>query len=149
MRDKLSLYLIAIIVLILVPIGSQAKWEPKEKTKKYDEGLQRVLVLDGSNVHNVGELQMHVANWGNFGSWPGSANTFSEAPSAPVETGSSKAVSARAQPRGSGEAAGPRQRVMGTLDSRLDEVKGVSRTYAGKLRRLEAAAHNVTVNPSE
>jgi len=60
----------------------------------------------------------------------------SEAPSAPVETGNSKAVAACRQPGGSREAARPRQRVMGTLDSRLDVLKGVSRTYAGKLRRL-------------
>jgi hypothetical protein len=46
------------------------------------------MVLDGSNVHNVGELQMHVGNWGNFGSWPGSANAFSEAPSAQWPAGS-------------------------------------------------------------
>jgi hypothetical protein len=60
--------------------------------KKKDKGAipdpQRILVLDGSNVHNVGELQMHVGNWGNFGSWPGSANTFSEAPSAQWPAGS-------------------------------------------------------------
>jgi hypothetical protein len=46
------------------------------------------LVLTGENVHNVGELQMHVGNWGNFGSLPGSANTFSEAPSAQWPAGS-------------------------------------------------------------
>ncbi|MCK5650371.1 MAG: hypothetical protein KAJ42_03295, partial [Gemmatimonadetes bacterium] len=64
------------------------------------------------------------------------AEPIPEAPSPPVETGSSKAVSVCRQPRGSGEAARPRPRVMGTLDSRLDVLKGVSRTYAGKLRRL-------------
>ena len=24
------------------------------------------MVLDGSTVHNIGDLQMHVGNWGNF-----------------------------------------------------------------------------------
>jgi hypothetical protein len=51
-------------------------------------GPQRVLVLDGSTVHNVGELQMHVGNWGQFGSWPGSGLPFSEAPSAQWPAGS-------------------------------------------------------------
>jgi hypothetical protein len=42
----------------------------------------RVLVLDGSCVHNVGELQMHMSNWGIFGSMPSSSLPFSFAPSA-------------------------------------------------------------------
>ncbi|MFH1754557.1 MAG: hypothetical protein ABIA59_02530, partial [Candidatus Latescibacterota bacterium] len=51
-------------------------------------GVDRVLVLDGSNVHNVGELQMHVGNWGLFGSYPGSGFPFSDAPSAQWPAGS-------------------------------------------------------------
>jgi hypothetical protein len=46
------------------------------------------MVLDGSNVHNVGELHMHVGNWGIFGSRPGSAEVFSESPSAQWPAGS-------------------------------------------------------------
>jgi len=61
---------------------------PPEETKKGQNGPQRTFVLDGSNVHNVGELQMHVGNWGQFGSWPGSGLTFSEAPSAQWPAGS-------------------------------------------------------------
>jgi hypothetical protein len=41
----------------------------------------RILVLDGSTVHNVDRVLLHVGNWGEFGSEPGSANTFSFAPS--------------------------------------------------------------------
>ncbi len=62
--------------------------DPKADKKKGAGGPQRILVLSGENVHNVGELQMHVGNWGNFGSRPGSANTFSEAPSAQWPAGS-------------------------------------------------------------
>jgi hypothetical protein len=40
------------------------------------------LVLDGSNVHDVGELAIHVGNWGMLGSMPGSNQSFSHAPSA-------------------------------------------------------------------
>ncbi len=61
---------------------------PSEVTKKGQTGPNRIFVLDGSNVHNVGELQMHVGNWGQFGSWPGSGLTFSEAPSAQWPAGS-------------------------------------------------------------
>jgi hypothetical protein len=46
------------------------------------------MVLDGSNVHNVGELHMHVGNWGEFGSRPGGGERFSEAPSAQWPAGS-------------------------------------------------------------
>jgi hypothetical protein len=57
--------------------------------QKDDKGLNRVLVLDGSNVHNVGELQMHIGNWGLFGSWPTAGSPFSSAPSAqwPADSG--------------------------------------------------------------
>ncbi|HEX6792144.1 MAG TPA: hypothetical protein VF247_12605 [Candidatus Krumholzibacteria bacterium] len=61
---------------------------PPEELKKGQLGPQRIFVLDGSNVHNVGELQMHVGNWGNFGSWPNSGFTFAEAPSAQWPAGS-------------------------------------------------------------
>jgi len=48
-----------------------------------------VLVLDGSNIHNVGELQMHVSNWGEFGSRPDVGLPYSWGPSAqwPAGTG--------------------------------------------------------------
>ena len=52
-------------------------------------GPQRVRVQDGSTVHNVGELQMHVGNWGIFGSRPGDSPPYSEAPSAQWPAGSS------------------------------------------------------------
>jgi hypothetical protein len=48
---------------------------------KVPTGPKRVLVLDGSPVHNIGELKLHMSNWGMFGSWPGTTNPFSFAPS--------------------------------------------------------------------
>jgi len=89
MRRKLPLYLVFAAVLALVPSWRSARWAPETKGKKDAlPGMQRVLVLDGSNVHNVGELQMHVGNWGIFGSWPGSGQSFSEAPSGQWPAGS-------------------------------------------------------------
>ncbi len=90
MKSKLKLLLVgALCFVVLVPSASQARIDtPKVEQKNGLMGPQRVLVLDGSTVHNVGELQMHVGNWGMFGSWPGSAFSFSEAPSAQWPAGS-------------------------------------------------------------
>lgn len=59
-----------------------------QKDKNPYDGLQRIRVQDGQNVHNIGELQIHVGNWGMFGSWPGAARTYSDAPSAQWPAGS-------------------------------------------------------------
>jgi len=48
----------------------------------------RVLVLDGSPVHDVGELHVHASNWGAIGSMPGAGQPFSNAPSAEWPAGS-------------------------------------------------------------
>ncbi|HEX6790745.1 MAG TPA: FlgD immunoglobulin-like domain containing protein [Candidatus Krumholzibacteria bacterium] len=51
-------------------------------------GPQGIMVLDGSPVHDIGELRLHMSNWGAFGSWPGSALPFSAAPSGEWPAGS-------------------------------------------------------------
>lgn len=90
MKTKLTtLFVFALVAQLALPGIASARWVDRATKGKGDpSGPQRVLVLDGSNVHNVGELQMHVANWGNFGSWPGTGNPFSEAPSAQWPAGS-------------------------------------------------------------
>lgn len=50
--------------------------------------IARVMILDGSPVHDVGNLLLHTGNWGAFGSAPGSAYPFSGAPSAEYPAGS-------------------------------------------------------------
>ncbi len=52
-------------------------------------GPRGILVLDGSPVHNVGNLWVHASNWGMIGSWPGASLPFSFAPSAQWPGGSS------------------------------------------------------------
>ena len=47
-----------------------------------------ILVLDGSGVHDVGELHMHTGNWGAFGSYPSANMPISEYPSAEWPAGS-------------------------------------------------------------
>jgi len=48
-----------------------------------------IFVLDGSPVHDVGNVRMHASNWGMFGSWPGAGFSFSGAPSMEWPKGSS------------------------------------------------------------
>lgn len=47
-----------------------------------------IFVLDGSGVHDVGQLLMHTGNWGAFGSYPSAGTTISQYPSAEWPAGS-------------------------------------------------------------
>lgn len=49
---------------------------------------QKVLTLDGRFVHNIGNLQMNINNWGFVGSMPKSRHPMSESPSAQWPAGS-------------------------------------------------------------
>jgi hypothetical protein len=73
---------------VILPADLAAKTNENTKSQKGTGGPQRVLTLDGSFVHNVGELQMHVTNWGMFGSRPGTLAGYGEAPSAQWPAGS-------------------------------------------------------------
>jgi hypothetical protein len=87
MRNLLSVAMLTLVTM--APSVSLAHLDnADEGLTKGKDGPNRILVLDGSNVHNVGELQMHLGNWGAFGSYPGSANPFSEQPSAQWPAGS-------------------------------------------------------------
>ena len=67
----------------------KAREIPADAQKGELPELDRVLVLDGSNVHDVGELWTHVGNWGVFGSMPSTGMPFASAPSAmwPADSG--------------------------------------------------------------
>lgn len=57
----------------------------RDNNPRYDDLKdlnQKIWVYDGTPVHNVGNLQMHVCNWGAFGSMPGSRFPFADMPSA-------------------------------------------------------------------
>ena len=78
----------AFFLALAVSVGSGTS-DPRAKPFEKDvPGLDRVLVLDGSGVHDVGQLLLHTANWGIFGSYPGSALPFSQYPSAEWPAGS-------------------------------------------------------------
>lgn len=69
--------------------GAVAREYPHTTGKKKGAGgPDRVLVIDGTSVHNVGELQMHLLNWGEWGSRPGTGEPYSFAPSAQYPAGS-------------------------------------------------------------
>jgi hypothetical protein len=51
-------------------------------------GMQGIRVLDGSPVHNVGNIFLHVSNFGLIGSLPGSNAPYAGAPSAQWPKGS-------------------------------------------------------------
>jgi len=89
MRMRNFLPLAVFVWSVAAPTALLARMDvPAETIKKGQSGPNRIFVLDGTNVHNVGELQMHVGNWGQFGSWPGSTLPFAESPSAQWPAGS-------------------------------------------------------------
>ncbi len=53
-----------------------------------EDRLQRVMVVDGSVIHDGGNMRLHTGNWGGFGSWPGSTFPFADAPSGEWPLGS-------------------------------------------------------------
>lgn len=71
----MKLLLICILVLMaLAPAASAADDEPAVVAR-------RTLVLDGSAVHDIGNVQLNVTNWGLIGSRPGTGAPYSGAPS--------------------------------------------------------------------
>lgn len=52
------------------------------------KGFAGIFAVDGQFVHNVGELQLNITNWGLIGSQPGRGASYSEAPSAMWPAGS-------------------------------------------------------------
>ncbi len=86
-RNLLSVGLLACAVVTPSLVFAHAP-VPLEELKKGHDGPNRIFVIDGSTVMNVGQLQMHLGNWGMFGSWPGAGLPFSEAPSAQWPAGS-------------------------------------------------------------
>jgi hypothetical protein len=74
---------VAVVALICLVVGipALARDNNPESLEKL-KALERIMVLDGSAVHNVGNLQMNVTNWGVFGSYPSSNLDMAESPSA-------------------------------------------------------------------
>ena len=80
-NNGLRLAVTAALVCALVGTPVLARDNNQESLNKL-KALERIMVLDGSAVHNVGNLQVNVTNWGVFGSYPSSTLDMSESPSA-------------------------------------------------------------------
>ena len=84
-----------VIVVLLAHAGVEAR-DPtafQRGGKKGMDGPNSVLILDGTTVHTVGELQMHFINWGEWGSRPNTGQPYSLQPSAQWPAGSGRRVS--------------------------------------------------------
>lgn len=68
----------AVLLLSVLCAGAMAR----------DEAPEKVAVVDGHVVHDVGNLWQNVTNWGQIGSTPGTSATWSDAPSAMWPAGS-------------------------------------------------------------
>jgi hypothetical protein len=83
-RMKIAVVMAMAVVLCIAPgFDTEAKEDDRGAGRP-----DRILILDGSPVHDVGNFNVHVPNWGLFGSMPGSGNTFASAPSAEWPGGS-------------------------------------------------------------
>jgi hypothetical protein len=79
---------LAVFLCLVLAAGANTRESRTADDSKTRIHPQRVLVLDGSPVHDVGNLHLHTGNWGAFGSMPASGATFAGAPSAEWPAGS-------------------------------------------------------------
>ena len=80
--------LCALGILVAASPASAAYDGPEPIDLLDSKDLHREFALEGEFVHNVGELQINITNWGLIGSQPSRQATFSDAPSAMWPAGS-------------------------------------------------------------
>lgn len=82
----------AVTLLLLLTAKPAGARDPRGPVPFHDllggKGDSGAFILDGSFVHNAGELQVNITNWGLIGSRPGEDSTYSVAPSAMWPAGS-------------------------------------------------------------
>ncbi|MDD3642178.1 MAG: hypothetical protein PHQ19_01755 [Candidatus Krumholzibacteria bacterium] len=81
MRTGCRVIAMAALLSFLLHAPASARKDDGEWNEKLKQ-LEQIWVFDGTGVHNVGNLQMHVCNWGCFGSYPASNWPTAEYPSA-------------------------------------------------------------------
>ncbi len=89
MRQENSRLIQIGVTLALALVGASRVWARGELGVPADlldgsryPGLREILELEGKNVHNCGNVLLHVTNFGLIGSAPGSRFAFESAPSA-------------------------------------------------------------------
>ncbi len=80
-RKGCMLVALAAMLIVMLHSPASARKEDREWNDKLKQ-LEQIWVYDGTGIHNVGNLQMHVCNWGCFGSYPASNWPTAEYPSA-------------------------------------------------------------------
>jgi hypothetical protein len=80
------IWAVAAAALLTILLISPSAFARDNKAFAWAENMKdldrRIWVVDGTTVHNVGNLQMHVCNWGCFGSYPSGTFPTANAPSA-------------------------------------------------------------------
>lgn len=90
MRSHLNFFVSLVTAcLVAVPLAGAPAREASPPLR-VDGGwdMQGIVVLDGSGVHDIGQLLLHTGNWGAFGSYPNSNTPISQFPSAEWPAGS-------------------------------------------------------------
>ncbi|UCF06062.1 MAG: hypothetical protein JSV33_03255, partial [bacterium] len=70
-RALYILFCLHFLIVTSIPTGGPAQAD--DRSKKLDTKLERIgmaLAAKGEFVHNVGQLQMNITNWGFMGSLP-------------------------------------------------------------------------------
>ena len=80
-RKGLLVIALLTTLILLVANPATARNEHAEWAEKVKR-MEQIWVFDGTGTHNVGNLHMHVCNWGCFGSYPSSRWPTAEYPSA-------------------------------------------------------------------
>lgn len=76
------------LLVVILPARAPARETTQPLPTGREQDRRGILVLDGSGVHDIGELHLHTGNWGAFGSYPGSTMPISQFPSAEWPAGS-------------------------------------------------------------
>lgn len=80
---------VATVALLLGgPAWAEYKGERPLPKGIFDKDYNGIFIVDGEFVHNVGELQLNITNWGLIGSWPSTNARWADAPSAMWPAGS-------------------------------------------------------------
>lgn len=87
---KPHLFILAVTVGVVVPATAGARFPSSDQAPRHppDKEHRGTFVVDGSFVHDVGELQLNITNWGLIGSHPSELARYSSAPSAMWPAGS-------------------------------------------------------------
>jgi len=83
-----SIALLVVCLVVILPTGAPARDTAPPLPADGGRDMLGIVVLDGSGVHDTGELLLHTGNWGVFGSFPSADTPISQFPSAEWPAGS-------------------------------------------------------------